>query len=210
MNIFETKLKDAFVVDNTMSIYERILTNSSFIYKNVLVINNQNLIINIDRIAHYIKKYNITITFYIEERNQREEFLNKIKDEEYEKNIKVTDTLILDNIFDLVIIFKIENKKRLNIILHSIINIIDNNSFIYIYCTLCTKDENIEKKSKIRDALKNITKLNISTLIYYDDFIKLINQHENIKIYSTSLFKVTDYILYGTNKLYEFILTSDS
>lgn len=214
MNIFETKLKRSFVIDNTMSIYERILTNSNNLYKNLLVINNQNLILNIDKIAHYIKKYNITITFYIEDRFQKEEFLNKIKDEEYENNIKVTDSLIFDNIsnniFDLVIIFKIDNKKRLNIMLNSIVNIINNKSYIYIYCTLCNKDENLQQKNKIRDGLKNITKLNFSTLMYYDDFVKLINQHESLKIFNISLFKETDYIFYGTNKLYEFILISDS
>ena len=210
MNIFETKLKKTLIVDNTMEIYDKILTNTLHTYKNLLIINNQNLLSNIDKLGHYIKKYNLNITFYIENTNEKEEFLNKIKDEEYENNINVNDTLIFDDIiFDLIIIFRVYNKKCLNMILNSIVNYIDNSSFIYLYSSLCEKDDDIKTKSKIRDVLKKVTKLNFSTLMFYDEFIKIIKQHNNLKIIKENLFKETDYLIYGTNKLYEFILISD-
>lgn len=204
--LVSSKLKNIFVNSNNLAIYDRIFNNKKY-GANILVINNDDLINQIDKIAHFIKKYNLKITFYLENDKDIYEFLNKIKDEEYEDNIKVIKS-IDNNIYDVVIIFHIYQINFLNSILNSIINNISSASQIYIYCSLCDRSENIDKKNKFRSIIKNYVNINISTILYYNDFVNLLNTHENLRIEKYEIFKVTDYVFYGKNKLYEFILTS--
>ena len=151
MNIIERKIKESFSEDNYLNIYYNIFDNITNDSK-ILVIN-QHLLFSISKLGHYIKKYNLHITFYIDNENENIDFLNKIKGEEYENNISSTKTLLFnkDNNFDFIIIFHVYDKRYLNTILNSIKDNITYITSIYIYCSLCDKNENITYKNNMRN-----------------------------------------------------------
>jgi hypothetical protein len=206
MNIIERKIKESFSEDNYLNIYYNIFDN---ILKNSkILVLNQHLLFSISKLGHYIKKYNLHITFYIDNENDNIDFLNKIKGEEYEKNINTTKTILFNKeyIFDTVIIFHVYDKRYLTTILNSIKDNISYNTCIYIYASLCDKNENISYKNNIRNFIKNITHLQFGNLLYYDELLETINSNDYYDINKESIYKETKYILYGKNKLYEFVL----
>jgi hypothetical protein len=210
MNIIERKIKESFSEDNYLNIYYNIFDNI-LNDSNILVIN-QHLLFSISKLGHYIKKYNLYITFYIDNENDNIDFLNKIKGEEYENNISTTKTLLFnkDTNFDFIIIFHVYDKRYLNTILNSIKDNITYNTSIHIYCSLCDKNENITYKNNIRNFIKNITHLQFGNLLYYDELLDTIQNNDYYTIYKESIYKETKYILYGTNKLYEFIIKKNN
>jgi len=210
MNIIERKIKESFSEDNYLNIYYNIFDNITNDSK-ILVIN-QHLLFSISKLGHYIKKYNLHITFYIDNENENIDFLNKIKGEEYENNISSTKTLLFnkDNNFDFIIIFHVYDKRYLNTILNSIKDNITYITSIYIYCSLCDKNENITYKNNMRNFIKNITHLQFGNLLYYNELLDTIQNNDNYSIYKESIYKETKYILYGTNKLYEFIIKKNN
>ena len=151
------------------------------------------------------KKYNLYITFYIDNENDNIDFLNKIKGEEYEKNINTTKTILFnkEHIFDTVIIFHVYDKRYLHTILNSIKDNISYNTCIYIYASLCDKNENISYKNNMRNFIKNITHLQFGNLLYYDELLETIHNNDYYDINKESIYKETKYILYGKNKLYD-------
>ena len=120
MNIIERKIKESFSEDNYLNIYYNIFDN--ILNNSKILVLNQHLLFSISKLGHYIKKYNLDITFYIDNENDNIDFLNKIKGEEYEKNITTTKTILFNKeyIFDTVIIFHVYDKRYLNTILNSI------------------------------------------------------------------------------------------
>jgi hypothetical protein len=206
MNIIERKIKESFSEDNYLNIYYNIFDNITSNSK-ILVIN-QHLLFSISKLGHYIKKYNLNITFYIDNENDNIDFLNKIKGEEYENNISTTKTILFnkDTNFDFIIIFHVYDKRYLTTILNSIKDNITYNTSIYIYCSLCDKNENITYKNNMRNFIKNITHLQFGNLLFYNELLDTIQNNDNYTIYKESIYKETKYILYGSNKLYEFII----
>jgi hypothetical protein len=210
MNIIERKIKESFSEDNYLNIYYNIFDN--ILNNSKILVINQHLLFSISKLGHYIKKYNLHITFYIDNENDNIDFLNKIKGEEYENNIDTTKTLVFDkeHNFDIIIIFHVYDKRYLNIILNSIKDNITYNTSIYIYCSLCDKNENITYKNNMRNFIKNITHLQFGNLLYYDELLNTIQNNYNYTIYKESIYKETKYILYGINKLYEFIIKKNN
>jgi hypothetical protein len=210
MNIIERKIKESFSEDNYLNIYYNIFDN--ILNNSKILVINQHLLFSISKLGHYIKKYNLHITFYIDNENDNIDFLNKIKGEEYENNIDTTKTLVFDkeHNFDIIIIFHVYDKRYLNIILNSIKDNITYNTSIYIYCSLCDKNENITYKNNLRNFIKNITHLQFGNLLYYDELLNTIQNNYNYTIYKESVYKETKYILYGINKLYEFIIKKNN
>ena len=210
MNIIERKVKESFSEDNYLNIYYNIFDN--ILSNSKILVINQHLLFSISKLGHYIKKYNLHITFHIDNENDNIDFLNKIKGEEYENNISTTKTILFnkDNNFDFIIVFHVYDKRYLNTILNSIKDIITYNTSIYIYCSLCDKNENITYKNNIRNFIKSITHLQFGNLLYYDELLDTIQNIDNYTIYKESIYKETKYILYGTNKLYEFIIKKNN
>ena len=206
MNIIERKIKESFSEDNYLNIYYNIFDN--ILNNSKILVLNQHLLFSISKLGHYIKKYNLYITFYIDNENDNIDFLNKIKGEEYEKNITTTKTILFNKeyIFDTVIIFHVYDKRYLNTILNSIKDNISYNTCIYIYSSLCDKNENISYKNNMRNFIKNITHLQFGNLLYYDELLETIHSNDYYDINKESIYKETKYILYGKNKLYEFVL----
>ena len=206
MNIIERKIKESFSEDNYLNIYYNIFDN--ILSNSKILVINQHLLFSISKLGHYIKKYNLHITFYIDNENDNIDFLNKIKGEEYENNISTTKTILFnkDNNFDFIIVFHVYDKRYLNTILNSIKDNITYNTSIYIYCSLCDKNENITYKNNERNFIKSITHLQFGNLLFYDELLDTIQTNDNYTIYKESIYKETKYILYGTNKLYEFII----
>ena len=206
MNIIERKIKESFSEDNYLNIYYNIFDN--ILNNSKILVLNQHLLFSISKLGHYIKKYNLYITFYIDNENDNIDFLNKIKGEEYEKNITTTKTILFNKeyIFDTVIIFHVYDKRYLNTILNSIKDNISYNTCIYIYASLCDKNENISYKNNMRNFIKNITHLQFGNLLYYDELLETIHNNDYYDINKESIYKETKYILYGKNKLYEFVL----
>ena len=206
MNIIERKIKESFSEDNYLNIYYNIFDN--ILNNSKILVLNQHLLFSISKLGHYIKKYNLYITFYIDNENDNIDFLNKIKGEEYEKNITTTKTILFNKeyIFDTVIIFHVYDKRYLNTILNSIKDNISYNTCIYIYASLCDKNENISYKNNIRNFIKSITHLQFGNLLYYDELLETIHSNDYYDINKESIYKETKYILYGKNKLYEFVL----
>ena len=210
MNIIERKIKESFSEDNYLNIYYNIFDN--ILSNSKILVINQHLLFSISKLGHYIKKYNLHITFHIDNENDNIDFLNKIKGEEYENNISTTKTILFnkDNNFDFIIVFHVYDKRYLNTILNSIKDNITYNTNIYIYCSLCDKNENITYKNNIRNFIKSITHLQFGNLLFYDELLDTIQTNENYSIYKESVYKQTKYILYGTNKLYEFIIKKNN
>ena len=206
MNIIENKIKEIFSEDNYLNIYYNIFEDIK--YNSKILIINQHLLFSINKLAHYIKKYNLYFTFNIENDDDKNIFLNKIKGEEYENNIKTTNFLLSGELiyYDYIIIFHIYDKNYLNILLNSLNNFVNFDTKIYLYCSLCSKEEDINYKNNLRIIVKNITNLRFGNLLYYDDIIKNIENNNNFQIVKESIYRETKYILYGKNKLYEFIL----
>ena len=210
MNIIERKVKESFSEDNYLNIYYNIFDN--ILSNSKILVINQHLLFSISKLGHYIKKYNLHITFHIDNENDNIDFLNKIKGEEYENNISTTKTILFnkDNNFDFIIIFHVYDKRYLNTILNSIKDNITYNTSIYIYCSLCDKNENITYKNNVRNFIKSITHLQFGNLLFYDELLDTIQTNDNYTIYKESIYKETKYILYGTNKLYEFIIKKNN
>ena len=210
MNIIERKIKESFSEDNYLNIYYNIFDN--IINNSKILVINQHLLFSISKLGHYIKKYNLHITFYIDNENDNIDFLNKIKGEEYENNISTTKTILFhkDNNFDFIIIFHVYDKRYLTTILNSIKDNITYNTNIHIYCSLCDKNENITYKNNMRNFIKNITHLQFGNLLYYDELLDTIQTNENYTVYKESVYKETKYILYGINKLYEFVIKKNN
>jgi hypothetical protein len=210
MNIIERKVKESFSEDNYLNIYYNIFDN--ILSNSKILVINQHLLFSISKLGHYIKKYNLHITFHIDNENDSIDFLNKIKGEEYENNISTTKTILFnkDNNFDFIIIFHVYDKRYLNTILNSIKDNITYNTSIYIYCSLCDKNENITYKNNVRNFIKSITHLQFGNLLFYEELLDTIQTNDNYTIYKESIYKETKYILYGTNKLYEFIIKKNN
>ena len=210
MNIIERKIKESFSEDNYLNIYYNIFDN--ILSNSKILVINQHLLFSISKLGHYIKKYNLHITFHIDNENDNIDFLNKIKGEEYENNISTTKTILFnkDVNFDFIIIFHVYDKRYLNTILNSIKDNITYNTSIYIYCSLCDKNENITYKNNVRNFIKSITHLQFGNLLFYDELLDTIQTNDNYTIYKESIYKESKYILYGTNKLYEFIIKKNN
>jgi len=210
MNIIERKIKESFSEDNYLNIYYNIFDN--VLSNSKLLVINQHLLFSISKLAHYIKKYNLHITFYIDNENDNIDFLNKIKGEEYENNISTTKTILFnrDVNFDIIIIFHVYDKRYLNTILNSIKDNITYITSVYIYCSLCDKNENITYKNNMRNFIKSITHLQFGNLLYYDELIDILQNNDYYTISKESIYKETKYILYGSNKLYEFVLLKNN
>ena len=210
MNIIERKIKESFSEDNYLNIYYNIFDN--ILSNSKILVINQHLLFSISKLGHYIKKYNLHITFHIDNENDNIDFLNKIKGEEYENNISTTKTILFnrDINFDFIIIFHVYDKRYLNTILNSIKDNITYNTSIYIYCSLCDKNENITYKNNMRNFIKNIINIQFGNLLFYDELLDTIQNNDYYSIYKESIYKETKYILYGTNKLYEFIIKKNN
>ena len=210
MNIIERKIKESFSEDNYLNIYYNIFDN--ILNNSKILVINQHLLFSISKLGHYLKKYNLNITFYIDNENEYIDFLNKIKGEEYENNITTIKTLLFnkDILFDFIIIFHVYDKRYLNTILNSIKDNITYNTSIYIYCSLCDKNENITYKNNMRNFIKSITQLQFGNLLFYDELLDSIQNNDSYNIYKETIYKETKYILYGKNKLYEFILKKNN
>jgi hypothetical protein len=210
MNIIERRIKESFSEDNYLNIYYNIFDN--ILNNSKILVINQHLLFSISKLGHYIKKYNLHITFYIDNEIENIDFLNKIKGEEYENNITTTKTILFnrETNFDFIIIFHVYDKRYLNTILNSIKDNITYNTSVYIYCSLCDKNENISYKNNMRNFIKSITHLQFGNLLYYDELLDTIQNNDYYTISKESIYKETKYILYGINKLYEFILQKNN
>ncbi len=186
-------------------------------YKNkkILILNNGsfNPFINFRNI---IKKYNTYITLHNEQNIYENKLINDIKNEENENNIKIItmNPFIINtdenNKFDFIIIHHSSiYENNLIDLLKNFYNLLNKNGKIYFYHSVCNQHENKKnRKNFIRtNLIKKITKLPIGKLKNLveinEELLKIENLYKKI---NSSLFLKKNFILFGENNIFLFIL----
>ena len=174
--------------------------------------NNNNILLYIDNyfnpldnFNHIIKKKHIHLYCIVSNQNIYNKLSENIKDEENEDNIHIYNNINeMNNVkLNYIISFNILSITHLKIFLESLINIIDNNTMIFIYCNISNETEDIIKyKNIIRTKIQKFIKNNIGYLLSLSETISII---EDLKynINKILIYKKNHYIIYGDNMIYE-------
>ena len=176
--------------------------------------NNSNILLIIknefnifDYFQHIIKKKNINIDIIIENIDIVNKITNDINGEECDNNIKLFSNI--ENIYkkyDIINIFHLDNINYFNNILNKIKDLSNENTLIYIYCSLSNeKEKNIKYKNYFRKIINNYTNINIGNLLKINDIIYTI-EDKKYNINSLKIYKNNNYLLYGNNNVYEIII----
>lgn len=171
----------------------------------LLYINNK---FNIyDYFSHIIKKKNLNVYVIITNETIYNEFILNMEGEDCENNIHILNN---DNdiniIFDKIILFHLYSYHYLENKLTIFNKILNNNTIIYIYCTLSNeKNRSINFKNNIRYYLKKYTKYYLGEVLFLTKTIDIIQTAE-YTIKSLHNIKKNNYILYGDNIVYELVL----
>jgi hypothetical protein len=201
-----------FYEEYYINIINNIFNNIDENYNILLFIKNEFNIYNY--FSHIIKKKNIKIDIVIDNINNIF-IVNKLKDdikgEEYEENINFFLNIndIDFKIYNIIIIFQLDNNEKFENILNNINNInniTDNNSLIYIYNSLSNK--RIDYKNYFRNLLNEYTNINIGNVLKLNDIIFII-KNNNFDIISMKTYRKNNYLLYGDNTIYEIIIKKD-
>ena len=171
---------------------------------NILLIYNDNFN-PLDNFSHIVKKKNILIDILIENNDILVNINNDIKGEECETNIKLYSNIdeICNKKYTMIVIFYLNNEEYLE----NILNTINNESVVYIYCCLCgLNKKKIFYKNYIRNKIMEYTKNTMSYVLPLLNFLEIIENNLFFKIKMMKIYKKNNYIIYGNNTVYETIL----
>ncbi len=176
--------------------------------KLLIIINNY--FNPLDDFSHIIKKYNLHITIVVENEETYNTLINATKGEECEKNLlikmNIKETIIK---YDKIIIFHLYSIDYLKNLLESFIPIINENSEIFIYCSLSNLNDNdINYKNMIRENINIFTDYKIGKLLSFSQVLSEIDNQHTLKIQSISVYKKNNYIIYGDNIVYQLLLVA--
>ena len=175
---------------------------------NILLIyyNNFN---PLNKFSYLIKKKNIKLDILIHDTNNFNKIKESIIGEDFEDNIKIYNSLE-DNDFtknNYIIIFHLESIEYLQETLEKFRNI-SHNTKIYIYCSLSSEsNKNIFYKNYIRSKIMDYSNNKMGYVISLLNFLEVIGNSNNLKVYKMSIYKKNNYLLYGDNIVYEVILS---
>ena len=174
---------------------------------NILLIikNDFNLF---DNFSHIIKKKNIKIDIFVENKNVFNKLIEDIKGEECEENINIYSEIenIKYKIYNIINIFHLDSNENFEYILSKISNFINDYTLIYLYCSLSNeKNTRVEYKNFFRKIVNEYTNINVGNLLKLNDIINIVN---NLKynIILLKKYKKNNYLLYGDNTVYQIIM----
>lgn len=171
----------------------------------LLVIDNEFNIL--EEFSHIIKKNDTKINILINDYKIYNRLLENIKGEECAKNVDIyIDIENIKNNIDFVVIFHMESINKTESILLSIHPFINENSLLYIYCSLSIDTNRNNFKNSIREKIMQFTNNKIGFVLPYEDVINAFNSNKNYKMESIMIYKKNNYIIYGNNTVYEIIL----
>ena len=165
----------------------------------------------LDFFSHLIKKKNIQLSILIQSNKDQKKIIssmkNHIKDEECCSYLSIyNDICEINNkkiIFDRIIIIDFITYDFLEELLSFFFQYIDKQSQLYIYCSLSNeKEEEIKRKNKIREKINQYTNYSVGNVFYLYRVLDIIKK----KLYDTvslRVYKKNNYIVYGTNYIYE-------
>ncbi len=190
--------------------FEKILNNIKDNSNIILILHNY--FNPLDSFSHLIKKHNINIYIIILNEHIHDKLHEAIKEEEMETKIHLTslsnfteNTNKID--INYIIMFHLYSLNYLNDLLSKFYYIINNNTLIYIYCSLSNESENkINFKNRIRDNIKKYINGNIGTLLSLQKTMITI-QDLKYNINKLTVNKINNYIIYGDNIQYEIIVS---
>lgn len=165
----------------------------------------------LDKFSYLIKKKNIKLGILINDDNIFNKITENIIGEEFYSNITMYNKLenidITKNNYNNILIFHLESLEYLKNVLE-IFKTINNNTRIYIYCSLSSEnDKKIYYKNYMRDKIMQYSNNKMGYVIPLLNFLQIIDDNNNLKIYKMSIYKKNNYFLYGDNSVYEIILS---
>lgn len=165
----------------------------------------------LDKFSYLIKKKNIKLDILINDDNIFNKITENIIGEEFYSNITMYNKLenidIPKNNYNNILIFHLESLEYLKNVLE-IFKTINNNTRIYIYCSLSSEnDKKIYYKNYMRDKIMQYSNNKMGYVIPLLNFLQIIDDNDNLKIYKMSIYKKNNYFLYGDNSVYEIILS---
>ena len=199
-----------------------------FELKNNLNISNNTNILFINhgyfnpllKYSHFIKKFNIHLYIHDISNKNIQKILNDIKNEDCEDNIHILeyyDPNLINNdpsfylFFDFIIIHHSSFfNDFLNIFIENTNNIIKNNGILIYLHSICNNNNIQNKKNKIRNFIKNITKIPLGNTINLIDLLELNNHLITYKQIDYKLYHHSNYIIYGDHNFYIFFLQKNN
>jgi hypothetical protein len=184
------------------------------IYNNILNISNNNEnILSFDQnsynilndFSYVIKKKNTNIDIVIfNNKLVYYSLLNDIINEECYDKLKIIQNFPSDklNFYNKIIIFHLYSIEKLKNYILNTNNLLKKGGFTYIYGSLSDNDNKIYYKNIIRDIFNK----NIGNVINTNELLETINEFLSYKLISIKIYKNSNYIVYGTNNIYEIIL----
>jgi len=188
------------------------------IYNNILNISNENEnIISFDQnsynilndFSYIIKKKNVNIDIVIfDNKLIYYSLLNDIINEECYDKIKIIKNFPSDklNFYNKIIIFHLHSIEKLKDYILNTNNLLKKGGFTYIYGSLSDNDNKIYYKNIIRDIFNKNIENPIGKVINTNELLETINEFLSYKLISVKIYKKSNYIIYGTNNIYEIIL----
>jgi len=158
-----------------------------------------------EKYGHIIKKKNLTIYILSNDLIMTNKFKVNIKGEECENNFHTInkEKEIINIKFDIIILFHLFSYEYFENKLKKIVNIIDYNSDIYIYCSLSNeKDKYINIKNIIRKKINEYSDYKIGSLLSLQKVLKIIQDNYYI-LKQMNIFKKNNYFIYGNNNVYK-------
>jgi hypothetical protein len=172
----------------------------------LLIIKNDFNIL--DHFSHIIKKKNIKIDIIIENNLIYNNLVESIKDEECEENINIYLKFenINSKIYNIINIFHLDSNEYFENILNKINSLINDNTIIYLYCSLSNeKNTNIDYKNYFRKLINQYININVGCLLKLNDILNIIDNFQ-YNIMSIKIYKKNNYLLYGDNTVYQIIM----
>jgi hypothetical protein len=188
------------------------------IYNNILNISNDNEnILSFDQnsynvlndFSYIIKKKNINIDIVIfNNKLVYYSLLNDIINEECYDKLKIIKNFPSDkiNYYNKIIIFHLYSIEKLKTYILNTNNLLKKGGFIYIYGTLSDNNNKIYYKNIIRDIFNKNIGNSIGNVINQNELLETINEFLSYKLISIKIYKNSNYIIYGSNNIYEIIL----
>ena len=201
-----------FLDNYYINIYNEVLESCDNNY-NILFINH-NYFNPLNHFSHIIKKYNLNIYIIYNDKNLIEKIENEIKDDECFENIHI-NFIDLDNMsiinnkinFNRIILLHINSINYLNNTLNLLKNFYNNNFELYFFVSLSSNNNNYsENKNTIRSLIKNNFNFNLGKEFDFDIFLNNINSNKFFNIKKITIFKESNYAIYGKSNIYKIIL----
>ena len=182
-------------MDNLLNIIEKISDSSK------LLLVNSNEVDILDKFSYIIKKKNLLITLLIDDKLIFNQTKESIIGEECENNIILIKEINLKENYDLIYVCRLTSLNNLENILIMIPLILNDKTLIYMYNSISNESsKKIHNKNYIRSMI------NLGYILSLTDVLNIINKNNNFNIKSMSIYKENNYIIYGNNTVYEFIL----